>query len=359
MGMEIRSGIDRRAAGSRVSREAPCLGSVELDQAPGAAVHGAECEADGEARTRSRALLDRLESVFQGSGLRSPPDLGFSVHYQPIVELVGRATRGFEALIRWHDPAYGQVPAAELIELAERSDLIVSVGDWVMRTALRDAGRMTGSRYEGVNVAAAQLLEPGFAERTRRLIAVAGFDPARLVLEITESRVVEDHERVWEELADLRGMGVRIAIDDYGTGYSSLAYLRHPVIGMVKLDKTLLRGVTDLRSRVILRSVVALMRALEIDLVAGAADIGKQRHRRPLLRCPHGAGVSLRGRDAGGADARMGHRLAVTGLRMRRVVGSGCAGAAGEACRLGFGRRWLECGVGCCVPAVVGGHERF
>lgn len=219
-------------------------------------------------------LHDDLEEALladdRGGG--TPRGHGLNVQYQPIVELATSVTQGFEALIRWQHPTRGLIPAAAVVELAERTDLIVRLGEWVLNRALIDAVALASARsapkYVSVNVSATQLLQPDFAERTRRHVEAAGLDPSGLVVEITESQIVQDHDHIWDDLADLRELGIQVAIDDYGTGYASLAYLRHPVIDMLKLDRTFLADIQQPRGRTILQSVVALTESLGISLVA-------------------------------------------------------------------------------------------
>ncbi len=215
-------------------------------------------------------LHDDLEKALRDHDGTSA-DRGLAVHYQPIIELATGVTQGFEALIRWRHPTLGLVPASELIEVAERTDLIVRLGEWVLNRALSDAVALGSARsapgYVSVNVSATQLVQPGFAERIRRMVSAAGLEPSRLVVEITESQIVQDDEHIWDDLADLRELGIQVAIDDYGTGYASLAYLRHPVIDMLKLDRSFLAGIGQPRVRTILRSVVALTKSLDISLV--------------------------------------------------------------------------------------------
>jgi EAL domain-containing protein (putative c-di-GMP-specific phosphodiesterase class I) len=230
---------------------------------------------DGGLTTAEVTAVDRavlraeLDQVFR-PGAR-PSERGLAVHYQPIVELASGVPRGFEALLRWHHPFHGLIPAQDIVEVAEASGRIVELGDWVLRQALIDASMFgsAGSQvpYVSINVSADQL-DPGFTDRTRGQIAAVGLDPSQVVLEITESRLVPDSEGIWDDLVELRRTGVQVAIDDFGTGYSSLAYLRHPVIDMLKLDQTFLGGLGDDRSRTILRSVVELAGNLGIDLVA-------------------------------------------------------------------------------------------
>ena len=243
---------------------------------------------DISVRTHGRAddLHDDLEFALRDQNAGTPGDQhGLAVHYQPIVELATRTTQGFEALIRWQHGSRGFIPASEIIDLAERTDLIVPLGDWVLNRALLDAKALgaarSAPRYVSVNVSASQLLQPGFAERTRRRVVAAGLEPSRLVVEITESQIVQDDDHIWDDLADLRELGIQIAIDDYGTGYASLAYLRHPVIDMLKLDRTFLAGIEQPRGRTILQSVVSLTESLGIALVAEGVE--DERTRSMLL----------------------------------------------------------------------------
>ena len=218
-----------------------------------------------------QAVLEvELRQLFDGT--IEPGRHGMALHYQPIVDLTTGATRGFEALIRWRHPLYGTIPAPAVIGIAEETGLIRSLGNWVLDRALRDAitygAAGMHSRYVSVNVSAAQLLAPGFTSHIRRQLMAVDIDPSRLVVEITETLRLHDDNPIWDDLAKLRELGVRIAIDDYGTGYASLSYLRHPIIDLLKLDQTFLADIDDDRSRTILRSLVALTKRLGIELVA-------------------------------------------------------------------------------------------
>ena len=115
------------------------------------------------------------------------------------------------------------------------------IGEWVFAAAFQDGIALTADGcYLSVNVSVAQLRLPGFTGRVREQLRASPIDPERVVIEITESQLVSDNEQIWDDLADLRTLGVRVAIDDYGTGYASLSYLRQPVIDIVKLDRRFL-----------------------------------------------------------------------------------------------------------------------
>src|SRR5262249_39567888 len=183
-------------------------------------------------RLQLRAALD--EAIARGE---------FLLNYQPIVDLETRQTQGFEALVRWQHPTRGLVPPIEFIEIAESTGLIVQLGAWVLRTAIQAAAEWrevcgTDSPYVSVNVSARQFRSPGFVDQVRSELSRAGLPPDRLILEITESLLLSDHEQVWVDLNTLRQSGVRVAIDDFGTGYSSLSYLHQVPIDIVKLDKS-------------------------------------------------------------------------------------------------------------------------
>jgi diguanylate cyclase (GGDEF)-like protein len=194
---------------------------------------------------------------------------GLAMHYQPIVELATGTPVGVEALIRWNHPQRGPIKVPELIALAEHTGLILPLGEWVFASAFRDAAELTADGgYVSVNVSVAQLRLPGFIGRIRSQLRSSGVDPERIVVEITESQLVSDDEQIWDDLADLRTSGVRIAIDDYGTGYASLSYLRHPVIDIVKLDRQFVSDIHRERGRALLRAVLGLTGELKLPLIA-------------------------------------------------------------------------------------------
>jgi EAL domain-containing protein (putative c-di-GMP-specific phosphodiesterase class I) len=166
---------------------------------------------------------------------------------------------------------------SELISVAEQTGLIVPLGNWALRRAVIDAIELTAapdgeSRYVSVNIAPRQLRQTAFLAQIGAAVTAARLNPARLVVEITETQLLGDDDDVWDRLADLRHCGVRIAIDDFGTGHASLSYLRHPVIDIVKLDRVFVRDTTDRRSRSLLGAVVGLARDLGIELVADGIE---------------------------------------------------------------------------------------
>jgi diguanylate cyclase (GGDEF)-like protein len=201
------------------------------------------------------------------------------LYYQPIVELVSGSIVGMEALVRWQHHERGLVPPTEFIPLAEESGLIVELGRWVLREACRQArswseelpasARLTMS----VNLSARELQHPMVVEEVADALASARVDPRRLVLEITESVLMNDARATLDRLQQLRDLGVRLAIDDFGTGYSSLASLRRLPVDILKIDKSFIDGLgVDRDESAITRTVVRLAQALGLEIVAEGVE---------------------------------------------------------------------------------------
>ena len=185
---------------------------------------------------------------------------------------------------------------AEFIDIAEESDLIHAVGTRVLSTAIATATawphRQTGHPpYVSVNVSARQFRLHRFADTVRALLDRHQLPPHRLVLEITESLLLRDQDRVWEELSRLRGWGVRIAIDDFGTGYSALGYLRQVPLDIVKLDRVFISTMaTSDRQRALVAGIVGLVNALGLDVVAEGIETPEQRDICADIGCAYGQG---------------------------------------------------------------------
>jgi diguanylate cyclase (GGDEF)-like protein/PAS domain S-box-containing protein len=199
--------------------------------------------------------------------------------YQPIVELATRRVVGAEALLRWQHPERGAIAPIDFIGIAEASDLIVSIGSWVLSEACRSAQGWPGSQagYVAVNVSARQVQEPTFVAQVLGALQAAPLPPERLVLEITESLFMAEMHRLVPRLRDLADAGVRLAIDDFGTGYSSLSRLRDLPIHIVKIDRVFAEGLRPGSEAVALsRVIVDLGRALGFTVVAEGIETADQ-----------------------------------------------------------------------------------
>jgi diguanylate cyclase (GGDEF)-like protein len=197
--------------------------------------------------------------------------------YQPIVKADDGAILGFEALIRWDSPDHGAISPAEFIPIAEETGLILDIGDWITRQALRDCRRWRGP-YVSINLSTRQFLRHNVGERILRYAAEADVRPEQVQIELTETAIIDDVERAAYNLKIMRAAGVRVALDDFGTGYSSLTYLKQFAIDCIKIDKSFVDNITrDRQSAVIVASVSKLANSLGMSVVAEGVETEDQR----------------------------------------------------------------------------------
>jgi diguanylate cyclase (GGDEF)-like protein/PAS domain S-box-containing protein len=226
---------------------------------------------------------------------RAIDDDALALYYQPIVSLPGGHPVGYEALLRWRHPTRGLLTPGDFIDVAEESGLIIPIGDWVMSTAI-DTAKASGTGiadppYVSVNVSARQFRNPGFTSTVERLLSRAGLRPQRLALEITESLLLRDDHGVWQELNDLRSLGVRVAIDDFGTGYSALSYLRDVPLDAIKLDRSFTQSMTNSpQQRDLVHGIVGLADVVGLDVVAEGIETELERDVAAAVGCRFGQG---------------------------------------------------------------------
>jgi diguanylate cyclase (GGDEF)-like protein/PAS domain S-box-containing protein len=235
---------------------------------------------NGFKRYVATMTLEASERVTLEAALRRALERGeLELHYQPVVRLSDSQVLGAEALLRWRHPERGLVAPAEFIPLAEASGLIVPIGEWVLAEACREAARWQARSPVsiGVNLSARQFRSDALAETIGAALAASGLDGARLVLEITETLLMENPEASRRLLEPLKKKGVRVVLDDFGTGYSSLAYLRHFPLDAVKIDRSFIRDIpADPEDATIVKAVIALAHELRLGVTAEGVETQAQ-----------------------------------------------------------------------------------
>jgi diguanylate cyclase (GGDEF)-like protein len=225
---------------------------------------------DMNAAAQRRRMLD---SELRTAIARGELELAF----QPVARMKLRRVGGFEALLRWTNPEIGRVSPAEFIPLAEQNGMIVPIGAWVLRTACMAAAQWPDGLTVAVNVSASQLHAPGLVATVSEVLAASGLPSRRLELEITESTMMQNWQDTAATLQQIKRLGVRIAMDDFGTGFSSLSYLRRFPFDKIKVDQSFVRELTSSSQSVaIVRAILALCDALGMSTTAEGVETQEQ-----------------------------------------------------------------------------------
>jgi len=214
----------------------------------------------------------------------------FIVYYQPKIGTDSENIVGMEALVRWQHPKLGLVSPAEFIPLAEETGLIAPIGEWVLRTACAQnkIWQESGLRHlrVSVNLSLRQFRQADLVEVIEHALAETGLAPECLELELTESSMMHDAPQAVETLNRLRKLGIRISIDDFGSGYSSLSYLKHLPIDVLKIDQTFVRDMnTDPNDAAIVMAIITLAHSLNLKAIAEGVETQEQFNMLRLLRC--------------------------------------------------------------------------
>ena len=246
-------------------------------------------------RSMETSLVERLELL---ADLPRALDRNeFVLQYQPMVLLQSGKLSGIEALMRWNHPQRGLMPPVEFIPLAEESGAILRLGKWVLVEACRQAAAWY-TRYPSggdwsmsINVSVKQLQDPAFTGEVAQALKESGLDPHRLILEITESVVMQDAASMMDRLQALKALGVRLAIDDFGTGYSSLSYLRGFPFDLLKIDKSFIDDVGSVVSqKQLTKAIIGLGKTLNLELVAEGIEQAAQLSQLQSMECELGQG---------------------------------------------------------------------
>jgi diguanylate cyclase len=263
------------------------------------AMYAAKAQPHSSIKVFEPALLyaRRLQSLMITEMREAIRQDQFTLHYQPVVELATGRVEGVEALVRWNHPSRGLLMPDQFIPLAEETGMIVDLGRWVLRNAvrqLRDWQRelILDSRFNvRVNISTTELQNLDLIEHVRDILRETGVDAANLVVELTESMAVNGGDVDKYSLRGLRRLGVQLEIDDFGTGYSSISYLRRLPVDVVKIDRSLIDGLgTDEKQGNLVEAVLHLIHACGLKAVAEGIETPEQAAELVRLGCASGQG---------------------------------------------------------------------
>jgi diguanylate cyclase (GGDEF)-like protein len=227
-----------------------------------------EAEMDKRMKERRDLEMDLRQALANGE---------FELHYQPLVNLQTNEISAFEALLRWHHPTKGLISPADFVPIAEETGLIVSIGEWVLRTACKETANWPDHVKVAVNLSPAQLKTKNLVALVKDALADCGMPPERLQLEITETMLMQNTFATLAMLHELRKLGVQIAMDDFGTGYSSLSYLRSFPFDKIKIDRSFIKDLTDsAEPRAIVHAVAGLAKCLNMISTAEGVETQQQ-----------------------------------------------------------------------------------
>ncbi|MEX1107140.1 MAG: EAL domain-containing protein [Ilumatobacteraceae bacterium] len=211
----------------------------------------------------------------------------FSLVYQPIVRITDGCVVGAEALIRWNHHIYGAVQPGDFIELAEQTGVIIPIGWWSIHQACLTAASWPDDVFVTVNVSGSQLRGASLVDNVRAALVESGLEPRRLVLEITESMLIDDPSGVADELLRVRALGVRIALDDFGTGYSSLSYVQRLPLDIIKIDREFVQALDHSRDRALTHTIVTMAQNLALETIGEGVEDERHADELEAMGCTY------------------------------------------------------------------------
>lgn len=205
----------------------------------------------------------------------------FSLHYQPLVSLNSGKTIGVEALLRWKHPTLGNIPPNRFIPLAEKTGLILPIGEWVLKTACIQCKEWQNSFYPGlhiaINISEYQFRQENFVDSIHKILSETGFDPKFLEFEITESIFMENSQEIFRKMLELKALGIHFSIDDFGTGYSSLNYLKFFPFEKLKIDKSFIDELSSNKeNQSIVEAIISMTKTMGLEVLAEGVETQDQ-----------------------------------------------------------------------------------
>jgi predicted signal transduction protein with EAL and GGDEF domain len=248
--------------------------------------------------------LVRQRAMFEGELAAAVREDQIAPYFQPLVSLQDGSVRGYEILARWTHPTRGPIPPTHFIPAAEASGAICALTFNLLRRACADAANLPGTPHLSLNVSPVQLEQRDFAHELLKILEEASFPPTRLEVEITEAALVTDREAARAIVDVLQANGVRVALDNFGTGHSSLLQLRQLTFDKLKIDRSFVRAMsTDKEAAVMVRTIISMAKSLGLVVVAEGVEFEDQARALAGLGCDMAQGYYF-GRAAAGADSQ-------------------------------------------------------
>ncbi len=290
-GQAIRIGVSVGIAIDEDGRTSP----DDLIRAADVAMYEAKEQGKGRWAMFESSMADQtLERFELGNSLgQAIENDELMVYYQPIVDLGSGKTLGVEALVRWNHPVRGMVGPGQFIPIAEKNGLIVPLGRWVLEQAVHQVAKWRADGhdiYASVNISAVQLQRAGIVAEVLKIVDAAGMDRHAVVLELTESALINDFDLVNERIEALRKAGLRVAIDDFGTGYASLTYVDQFAADILKIDQSFVAKLEASDESAIVSTVLSIAKSMGAKCVAEGIEVPEQHRRLLALGCSVGQG---------------------------------------------------------------------
>jgi diguanylate cyclase (GGDEF)-like protein len=248
--------------------------------------------------------LVRQRAMFESDLWTAVREDQIAPHFQPLVSLQDGRVRGYEILARWTHPTRGPIPPDQFIPAAEASGAICDLTFNLLRKACKEAAGLDSALHLSLNVSPVQLEEPEFAQKLLKVLEDAAFDPSRLEIELTEAALVTDLAAARDVVDALQAKGVRVALDNFGTGHASLTQLRQLPFDMLKIDRSFVRAMsTDAEAAIMVRTIISMAKSLSLTVVAEGVETAEQARALAGLGCDMAQGYYF-GRAAAVAEAR-------------------------------------------------------
>lgn len=248
--------------------------------------------------------LVRQRAMFESDLWAAVREDQIAPHFQPLVSLQDGRVRGYEILARWTHATRGPIPPDQFIPAAEASGAICDLTFNLLRKACKEAAGLDGALHLSLNVSPVQLEEPDFAQKLLKILDDAGFDPSRLEIELTEAALVTDLAAARDVVDALQKKGVRVALDNFGTGHASLTQLRQLPFDMLKIDRSFVRAMSaDKEAAIMVRTIISMAKSLSLTVVAEGVETAEQARTLAGLGCDMAQGYYF-GRAAAVAEAR-------------------------------------------------------